>query len=178
MRVLVTGAAGFVGRHLLSALRTAGHEPLSTDSQADPAAGIAALDIGDAGTVDAAIQRLQPGACIHLAGIAFVPDAARAPLALDAINVAGTLHVARALLRHVPRQRSAIMAGGGTAFEGPGRAAPAGFRAPVTGVAGGCPGTGRQQRPGLPGPSPETPPDRPPGLATGAGFRGRKGGNW
>ena len=105
MRVLVTGAAGFVGRHLLPALRRAGHEPLPTDSRADPAADIAALDIRDADAVDAAIQRLRPGACIHLAGIAFVPDAARDPLALDDINVAGTLQVAQALLRHVPRAR-------------------------------------------------------------------------
>ncbi len=105
MRVMVTGAAGFVGSHLLPALRRAGHEPLPTDSRADPTADIAALDIRDADAVDAAIQRLRPGACIHLAGIAFVPDAARDPLALDDINVAGTLQVAQALLRHVPRAR-------------------------------------------------------------------------
>ncbi len=67
------------------------------------------------------------------------------------------------------------MAGGGTAFEGPGRAAPAGFRAPVTGVAGGCP----RDRPAAAVPAalakPENTPDRPPGLATGAGLPGRKG---
>jgi len=105
MRVLVTGVAGFVGRHLLSSLRAAGHEPLPTDSRADESAGIAALDIRDAGAVDAAIGRLKPDACIHLAGISFVPDAARDPLALDSINVAGTLHVAQALLHHVPCAR-------------------------------------------------------------------------
>ena len=71
MRVMVTGAAGFVGSHLLPALRRAGHEPLPTDSRADPTADIAALDIRDADAVDAAIQRLRPGACIHLAGIAY-----------------------------------------------------------------------------------------------------------
>ena len=105
MRVLVTGAAGFVGRHLLPVLRAAGHEPLPTDSRADPAAGIEALDICRATDADAAVRRLRPDACIHLAGVAFVPDAARNPQALNAINVEGPLHVAQALLRQAPRAR-------------------------------------------------------------------------
>ena len=105
MRVLVTGAAGFVGRHLLAALRTAGHEPLPTDLHADTAAGIESLDICRAADADAAVRRMQPDACIHLAGVAFVPDAARNPQALDAINVEGPLHIARALLRHTPCAR-------------------------------------------------------------------------
>ncbi|NLF23953.1 MAG: NAD(P)-dependent oxidoreductase [Lentisphaerae bacterium] len=105
MRVLVTGAAGFVGRHAVAALRAAGHDPLPTDCRADDAAGIRALDICSPREVDQAVAALKPDACLHLAGVAFVPDAARNPGALNAINVEGPLHVARALVRHVPQAR-------------------------------------------------------------------------
>jgi GDP-4-dehydro-6-deoxy-D-mannose reductase len=105
MRVLVTGAAGFVGRHVVTVLKANRHEPLLTDMLADPGAGICALDICDATAVNEAVQALMPDACIHLAGVAFVPDAARDPTALNAINVKGPIHVADALLRHAPRAR-------------------------------------------------------------------------
>ncbi|NLF22443.1 MAG: NAD-dependent epimerase/dehydratase family protein, partial [Lentisphaerae bacterium] len=89
MRVLVTGAAGFVGRHAVAALRAAGHDPLPTDCQADDAAGVRALDICSPRATDQAVAALKPDACLHLAGVAFVPDAARNPGALNAINVEG-----------------------------------------------------------------------------------------
>ncbi|MER6736907.1 NAD-dependent epimerase/dehydratase family protein [Streptomyces puniciscabiei] len=40
MRVLVTGGAGFIGSHVVEALRARGHEPLVYDVRADPGADV------------------------------------------------------------------------------------------------------------------------------------------
>ncbi|WP_217236668.1 NAD(P)-dependent oxidoreductase [Streptomyces sp. AC555_RSS877] len=40
MRVLVTGGAGFIGSHVVEALRARGHEPLVYDVRADPASDV------------------------------------------------------------------------------------------------------------------------------------------
>ncbi|WP_330341924.1 NAD-dependent epimerase/dehydratase family protein [Streptomyces sp. NBC_00557] len=40
MRVLVTGGAGFIGSHVVEALRASGHEPLVYDVRDDPAADV------------------------------------------------------------------------------------------------------------------------------------------
>ncbi|MEU7427484.1 NAD-dependent epimerase/dehydratase family protein [Streptomyces sp. NPDC040750] len=50
MRVLVTGGAGFIGSHVVEALREGGHEPLVFDVREDPAA-----DVRDADAVAAAL---------------------------------------------------------------------------------------------------------------------------
>ncbi|MFD8253262.1 NAD-dependent epimerase/dehydratase family protein [Streptomyces werraensis] len=44
MRVLVTGGAGFIGSHVVTALRTRGHEPVVFDVRTDPAADVRAPD--------------------------------------------------------------------------------------------------------------------------------------
>ena len=62
MRVLVTGASGFVGVHLRTALNGAGHDVLT-----DVDAGSAALDLADEGVAEAIVSNAQPDSVIHLA---------------------------------------------------------------------------------------------------------------
>jgi GDP-4-dehydro-6-deoxy-D-mannose reductase len=62
MRVLVTGACGFVGRHLRHALEAAGHEVVS---DADHRA--AGQDLADEGATDTLVAKAMPDAVVHLA---------------------------------------------------------------------------------------------------------------
>lgn len=83
MRILVTGASGFVGRWMVDELRNAGHDVIGTPSRTE-------LDIADVDAVRAFVEGVKPEAVIHLAGLAFGPDASRDPAAAHRVNVAGT----------------------------------------------------------------------------------------
>ena len=63
VRILVTGATGFVGRWLAKELADAGHEPIPTPSSGE-------LDIRDQAAVERAVRTARPDAIAHLAAIA------------------------------------------------------------------------------------------------------------
>lgn len=97
MRVLVTGSAGFIGRHLVKALRAAGHEPIGLDIRAQPAADSETLrcDLLDARQTRDALRRAQPEAVVHLA--ARTDLAEREDVEGYAVNHHGTRHLALAM---------------------------------------------------------------------------------
>lgn len=104
-RVLVTGAAGFVGTYMLDALRMVGAElfALATDPPETPtAAGDVTWLYGDlrderyvVGVVDAA----RPDTVVHLAAISHVPTATADPALAWDVNVTATARLLHALGR-------------------------------------------------------------------------------
>ena len=95
MRVVVTGATGFVGGHLLAALRAAGHEPVALGGPHDPPPAIA-VDLLDSAAVRDVVAGAAPDAIVHLAGQAFVPLSVVDPLGTLAVNATGTAHALEA----------------------------------------------------------------------------------
>ncbi|MBE7217322.1 MAG: GDP-mannose 4,6-dehydratase [Caulobacteraceae bacterium] len=95
MRLLVTGASGFVGRRLVAAARArwpqAELTALGGPGEAD------GLDVTDAPAVRAAVGRARPTHVIHLAAIAAVVDAGRDPQSAFAVNLGGALNLVEAL---------------------------------------------------------------------------------
>jgi dTDP-4-dehydrorhamnose reductase len=88
MRLLVTGAAGMLGRDVVAAAGGAGHE-VAALARAD-------LDITDADAVRAAIAAARPDAVINCAAWTDVDGAEAAEAAATAVNGDGAGHVAAA----------------------------------------------------------------------------------
>ncbi|HEX5052765.1 MAG TPA: sugar nucleotide-binding protein [Planctomycetota bacterium] len=75
LRILVTGATGFLGPHAVAALRGAGHVVVT----AARTAGDAAVDLCAPGMVAAVAQALAPDVVLHLAAMARLADCEREP---------------------------------------------------------------------------------------------------
>lgn len=98
MRYLVTGGCGFIGSHLVDALRAAGHavrvlDDLSSGRRENLAADVELLtgDVADAAVVRAALAGVD--GCFHLAAIASVARGEREWLATHRANLTGTVTV-------------------------------------------------------------------------------------
>lgn len=91
--ILVTGAAGFIGTHLVSRLRSAGLDVVAT-ARRD---AFTYMDITEPSNVERVFAEVQPRAVVHSAAI--VDDRGDRQRFL-AVNVGGTSHVLEAALRH------------------------------------------------------------------------------
>ncbi len=105
MRVLVTGADGFVGGHLSRCLESAGDAviPLAgsrESSLAKTRPDVPVVDVRDERSLRETILRSRPDAIVHLASVSSVAQSHAEPAAAFAVNAVGTLNVciaARAL---------------------------------------------------------------------------------
>lgn len=111
MKVFVTGAAGFIGSHMLVQLLRDGHDVLAFDnySNSSPEAlrqvkrlaqldfSIIEGDVRDRAALDHAMATFAPEAVIHFAGLKAVAESAQRPLAYYDTNVSGSVALLAAM---------------------------------------------------------------------------------
>jgi nucleoside-diphosphate-sugar epimerase len=97
MRILLTGASGFTGRHFIQQAESAGHTVVSLEA-----------DLTDIQSVSAGVKRKQFDAVVHLAAISFVGHADE--VAFYAVNVVGTTRLLSALSELPEKPRCVLIA--------------------------------------------------------------------
>ncbi len=103
MKVLVTGAAGFLGRTVSAHLTEQGHEVLGFDLK-DPGIEGLTVRIGDLTDLDQVVTAADgQDAIVHIGAIGDVYLAGEDPSLAAAVNVLGTANVAEAAVRHGAR---------------------------------------------------------------------------
>lgn len=112
MRILVTGAGGFVGPYLVELLVKRDHRVFAllgpTESPPDsPAENVQYLtaDIVDPAGVRAAVERAHPDMVYHLAGWSHIGKAINQAPAVYSVNLMGTIHLYEALREVSPRAK-------------------------------------------------------------------------
>ena len=91
MRAVVTGAAGFAGRHLVAHLQACGDDVAALDRDDEHP-----VDVTEADSVRDAMVALRPEVVFHLAAVSHVGDSWDEPARVFRVNAEGTLHLLRA----------------------------------------------------------------------------------
>ncbi|HZL86116.1 MAG TPA: GDP-mannose 4,6-dehydratase [Candidatus Krumholzibacteria bacterium] len=106
--ILVTGAGGFVGPHVLRQLRSQGHEVWATDRSDTHSTSARVCDLTDTAAVRALIDDLEPDAIVHLASVASVGRSFAAPQHTLQNNLLAACNLFEAL-RDRPRTRVLVV---------------------------------------------------------------------
>ncbi|HVP88669.1 MAG TPA: GDP-mannose 4,6-dehydratase [Casimicrobiaceae bacterium] len=104
----MTGAHGFTGRHLTTALRAAGYEVIGLVESPPVASDEVCADLTDAAATARAVEEARPDRVIHLAAISFV--AHDGVEAIYRTNVLGSLGLMQALALRSEAIRAVILA--------------------------------------------------------------------
>ncbi|HEX8743035.1 MAG TPA: GDP-mannose 4,6-dehydratase [Thermoleophilaceae bacterium] len=121
MRVLITGAGGFVGRHLAATARDAGAVVVGLGRErpgSDALSESHAVDLLDAGATGAAVAAAEPDLVFHLAARASVAESWRAPDVTLSENVVTTQHLLDAVRTRAP-DAAVLVAGSGEQYGAP-----------------------------------------------------------
>lgn len=89
MRILITGASGFVGPHLMKLLDNQGHRVQGCSSRP--------CDVRDFETVRHIVADFQPDKIFHLAAVSWPGESLRNPVRTFEVNTGGTLNVLEAV---------------------------------------------------------------------------------
>jgi GDP-4-dehydro-6-deoxy-D-mannose reductase len=108
LRILVTGAGGFVGGHLVPSLKDDGHDVVGTSIEGD--GDLRRLDVRDPRLVDEVVADVAPEAVFHLAGQSSVSLSWKEPALTYEVNANGTHYLLEAIHRHVPECRVHVAA--------------------------------------------------------------------
>jgi len=95
MRVLITGANGFVGRHMAAELVKSGHDVIKTELAGG--GDVLPLDVSSRGAAHEVFKNCQPDAVVHLAGLSHTRDSASNIDKLFDVNVGGVANVCSAM---------------------------------------------------------------------------------
>ncbi|GJD54267.1 NAD-dependent epimerase/dehydratase family protein [Methylobacterium dankookense] len=107
-RILVTGAAGFVGRHVMAALQADADPGVALlgvgrcAADALPGTAFQPLELMDRAAVRARLAAFAPTHILHLAALSSVGQAAQATAETWQVNVGGLLNLAEAVASEVP----------------------------------------------------------------------------
>lgn len=105
MRVVVTGADGFVGPHLIAHLTDCGDDVLALTGPGSLSTLGPSVDVLDHGALRRAIGPFAPDALVNLAGMSSVSKSSADPMASFRVNLLGVVSVCVALRDVAPRAR-------------------------------------------------------------------------